>query len=139
VLPSRGELEPALGGAAVRGNWRGLLIEARLRRDESHAPVKFAVGAPGQLLRAAEMEIRMPRVADGPAAFVPFDVGDSFSLRVLGRLAHVSRVHAQRASKGFGSHMGIGLLQRNMSPCATRWHSTRITRRECRILETDFG
>jgi len=44
--------------------------EARPRRLERHPPVKVAVGVTDGLGRAAEVEVRLSWVADGPAAVV---------------------------------------------------------------------
>ena len=56
-----------LGGD--EGNCEGGLM-TRPRRLECHAPVQLTVGTTVNLRRAAEVEIRMPRFADRPAAII---------------------------------------------------------------------
>jgi hypothetical protein len=57
----------SLGGGG--GNcWGGLM--ARPRRLECHAPMQFTVRTIRNLRRTAEVEIRVPRFADRPAAVV---------------------------------------------------------------------
>jgi hypothetical protein len=71
-----------------------MAIEARIAgwpiarpRWLCHAPVELAVGTTGYLWRAAEVEIRVSRISDRPAAVIPLKCVDR--LGFLGFLGHV--------------------------------------------------
>ena len=65
-----------------RWNGREWLV-ARPRRLERHAPVQLTVGTTVKLRRVAEVEIRMPRFADRPAAVALFKIEESLWSRGL--------------------------------------------------------
>ena len=80
------------GGRGWNG---GAGLMARPRRLKCHAPVQRAVGTTRQLRRAAEVEIRVARLADRPAAVVPLEVEEC--LRLVGSLCFLAHVHPASA------------------------------------------
>src|SRR5262245_31695948 len=72
----------------------------RPRRLEGHAPMQLAVRPPGRLLGAAEVEIRVSRIPDRPAAIVPLKGGDGLDLLLFLLLGHGGPVRERRIGAG---------------------------------------
>ena len=78
---------------------------ARSRRLECHAPVQLTVGTIRNLRRAAEVEIRVPRLADRPAAVALLKIEKLlWSRGLLGFADFLRHVILPRTLAHWGSH-----------------------------------
>jgi hypothetical protein len=84
---------------------------------EGHAPMELTVGMARQLLSAAEMKLRMPRIANRPAAIVPLE-----GINGLPLFGHTDLIRA--LTDGVESPAcGAGVARCNIGACATQWRA----------------